>query len=205
MKRSLLEWALFLSSESLILGLFFNISRGIIIFDLYMTITPVCFFIMSYCLGEVKVSLRQALLNRDLVIFISILSIWLYVYAITRNGPDYVFQTLYYPAFLEEFNFRFLIIRFLSRYVGLGRSIVIQAAIYAAVYSNFLVYSPAGYPGMYSFFFVADNFAMSIIYGAIYYLRRNIYFDLTIHLSLYVMDVFLPASMGWLAYVSTPV
>lgn len=170
-----------------------------------MGLTPVLFVIMSYFLADVKISLKQVFLSKDIVIFISVLSAWLYIYAITRSGTDYVFQTLYYPAFLEEFNFRFLIVRFLSKYIGVGRSVIIQAVVYAAVYSSFLVYSPAGYPGLYSFFFVADNFAMSCIYGGIYYLRKNIYIDLSLHLSLYVMDVFLPASLGWLAYVSTPV
>lgn len=205
MERIRSELALFILSEIIILGLFFEISRGVLVFYLYMVVTPFLFVVMSYYLTDVKKTISRTILSKDMVIFLVFLFAWLYIYSLTRNGLEYVFQTAYYPVFLEEYNFRFLMTRFLKRYVGEGRAIVIQAILYALAYASFLVYSPAGYPGLYAVFFVLDNFAMSCIYGAIYYLRKNIYIDISIHLSLYLMDVFLPASLGWLAYVSTPV
>ena len=204
MERSL-ELTLFFLSEAIIIGLFYVVSQSEVFFYLYLSVTPVLFAVLSYYLLDIRAVIQKVLLSRDLIVFAAIFVLWLYLYAVTRNGPSYVIETAYFPAFLEEFNFRFIVIRFLARYAGEGRAIIVQALLYTVAYGSYLVFAPAGYRGAYALLFVLDNFAMSCFYGAIYYLRKNVYFDLSIHMSLYLMDVFLPASLGWLAYTFTPV
>ncbi len=203
--RKLSEIVIFVVCESILISLFFFLSKGTLVFYLYIGLSPLIFAFLCFYLKDVRSTVGQMLQSRDLVIFIAVFFIWLYLYAISGNGTLFVLETSYFPVFLEEFNFRFIIIVFLKRYIGEGRAVIIQSLLYSVAYSNYLVFSPTGYPGLYLELFIIDNIAMACIYGAIYYLRKNIYIDISIHMSLYLMDVFLPASMGWIAYVSTPV
>ncbi len=199
------ELMVFALGEFITIALFFLLSKGPLVFYLYMCLSPLIFVLLCLYLKDVRSAVRKMLTSRDLVIFAAVFFIWLYLYSISRNGPLFVVETAYFPAFLEEFNFRFIMVVFLKRYIGEGRAVVLQSLLYSVAYSNYLVFSPTGYPGFYLELFIIDNIAMACIYGAIYYLRKNIYIDISIHMSLYLMDVFLPASMGWIAYISTPV
>lgn len=176
-----------------------------VFYYLYLAATPVLFFLASYWSKDIRENLFRTLLSKDSLIFFSAIVIWLFLYAASHNGPLYVFETAYYPVFLEEYNFRFILLFLLKRKYSLGQAIVVQALLYAVFYSSFLVFYPSGFPGVFSELFFLDNFSMAILYGFIYYLRKNFYIPATIHLSLYLMDVFLPASLGWLPQIMTPV
>ena len=185
--------------------MFYLMQVDAIFYYLYLSVTPLLFVVISYSLPEIRNAVSATLLSKDFMILISVLLFWLYLYALTRNGPVYVFETAYYPVFLEEFNFRFLIIMFLQRRFPIGQAIIIQAVLYSLLYLSFILFQGPGYPGIFMELFMIDNFAMAVTYGAIYYFRKNFYIAAAVHMSLYLMDVFLPSSLGWIAYVTTPV
>lgn len=193
-----------LLTEPVIFALFYLSQVHVAFYYAYLCVTPFLFFLVSYYVDDIRKLVWRVLLNKDSIVFFSVLAIWLFLLAATHNGPVYVFQTAYFPVFLEEFNFRFILIQFLRRKVTLGRAVIIQAFLYALFYMSFLLFYPSGYPGLYAELFILDNFSMALIYGGIYYIRRNFYIPAAIHISLYLMDLFLPASLGWLAYVTTP-
>ncbi len=200
---------LFTTLEFLFFALFYlSQDPGIdhvLVFHLYIGISPLIIVVLTYFIPELRKVAKRAFLSKDMVVFIAVLSLWLYLYDVRHLGVSSVFSFLYYPVLLEELNFRFIVIEFLSSYVSEGKAVVIQALMYAIFYSSFVIFYPGGYPGFYTPIFVLDNFAMAVIYGAIYYVRKNIYIPLTIHLSFYLLLVFLPLSFGWLGYVTTPV
>ena len=176
------ELTVFTLGEFITIALFFFLSRGPLVFYLYIGLSPLIFVLLCLYLSDVRSAIRKMLMSRDLVIFVSVFFIWLYLYSISRNGPLFVVETAYFPAFLEEFNFRFIMVVFLKRYIGEGKAVVLQSLLYSVAYSNYLVFSPTGYPGFYLELFIIDNIAMACIYGAIYYLRKNIYIDISIPL-----------------------
>ena len=191
--------------EAAIFAMFYLIQVNVYFFYLYIGVTPLVFLFASVHFRDVRGAIYKVLLNNDLVILTTAMLLWLFIFAATHNGPLYVIETAYYPVFLEEFNFRFLIITFLRRKYSLGQSIVIQGALYAIFYSSFLLFYPTGYPGAFFELFIIDNFSMAIVYGLLYYLRKNFYIAATLHLSLYLISVFLPASLGWFPQITTPV
>lgn len=197
--------ALGILSEAAIFAMFYLIHVSVIIYYVYLGATPVLFILMSYYIEGIRKTLQKNLLHKDSIVFFSAITIWLFVFAATRNHPLYVFETAYYPVFLEEFNFRFVLIQLLRYRFTTGQSIVFQAILYAVFYGSFLLFLSQGYPGIFAELFIIDNFSMAILYGVIYYFRKNFYLPMTLHLSLYLIGEFLPASLGWIPYVTTPV
>ena len=191
--------------EGAIFAMFYLIQVNVYFYYLYIGATPVLFFLASVYFKDIRNSIYKVLLHKDLVILLSAIFLWLFLFAATRNGPLYVFETAYYPVFLEEFNFRFLIITFLRRKYSFGQAIVLQGMLYALFYSSFLLFYPSGFPGVFFELFIIDNFSMAIVYGVLYYFRRNFYIAATVHMSLYLISVFLPASLGWIPQITTPV
>lgn len=191
--------------EPAIFVLFYLIQVNVYLYYLYLAAAPVLFFLACWYVEDIRSEIYRVLLHKDSVIFFSFLAIWLFLYAASHNGPLYVFQTAYYPVFLEEFNFRFILMVLLRRRFAAGQAVVLQAFLYAIFYSSFLLFYPSGFPGVFAELFFFDNFAMAIMYGLIYYFRKNFYLPATIHMSLYLVTVFLPASLGWLPQVTTPV
>ncbi len=191
--------------EFAIFAMFYLIQLGTLYYYVYIGLTPLLFLLSSVYFKDVRGLIYKVLLNKDLIILISAIFIWLFIFAATNNGPLYVFETAYYPVFLEQFNFRFLIITFLRRRFSFGQSIVIQGVLYSIFYASYIFFYPTGYPGAFLELFIIDNFSMAIVYGVLYYFRKNFYLAATLHLSLYLISVFLPASLGWIPEVTTPV
>jgi len=200
---------LFIMLELLFFALFYfsqdSSIDGVLVFHLYIIIAPVIIVTLIFLIPQIKRITKKTFISKDMVIFISVLSLWIYIYAVKDIGISSIFSFLYYPVLLEELNFRFVVIEFLKHYTSEGKAVVIQAIMYMIFYSSFVIFYHAGYPGLYAPIFVLDNFAMAMIYGAIYYLRKNLYIPLSIHLSFYLLLVFLPLEFGWLGYVTTPV
>lgn len=193
------------SIEPAIFALFYLIQVNVYFYYLYLTVTPVFFILASVYVEDIRKSVYGVLLNKDAIYFISLVFIWLFLYAATKNGPLYVFETAYYPVLIEEFNFRFIILVLLRRKFEMGQAVVVQALLYSLFYGSFLLFYPSGFPGIFMELFIFDNFAMAILYGFTYYFRKNFYIAATIHMSLYLITVFLPASLGWLPQITTPV
>ncbi len=191
--------------EPAIFVLFYLIQVNVYFYYLYLAATPLLFLLASWYVEDIRKALYRALLHKDAIFLFSSLAIWLFLYAATKNGPLYVFETAYYPVFLEEFNFRFILMVLLKRRFADGQAVALQALLYAIFYSSFLLFYPTGFPGVFAELFFFDNFAMAAMYGLIYYFRKNFYIAATVHLALYLMTVFLPASLGWLPQVTTPV
>lgn len=191
--------------EPVIFALFYLIQINVYFYYLYLLVTPLFFLLASVYVEDIRREVYRVFLHKDSFYFIAFILIWLFLYAATKNGPLYVFETAYYPVLIEEINFRFILLVLLRKKFPAGQSIVIQAALYALFYSSFLVFYPSGFPGIFLELFLFDNFSMAVLYGVIAYYRKNFYIPATIHLALYLLTVFLPASLGWFPQITTPV
>lgn len=194
-----------LAIEPVIFALFYLIQVNVYFYYLYLTVTPLLFILATVYVEDVRKEVYRVFLHKDAIFFLSSIAIWLFLYAASRNGPMYVFETAYYPVLIEEINFRFILLVLLRRKFAAGQSVIIQAVLYTIFYSSFLLFYPSGFPGVFMELFLFDNFSMAIIYGFISHYRKNFYISSTIHMALYLVSVFLPASLGWFPQITTPV
>jgi len=195
----------FFISEVIIISLFEFAYNSVEFFYLYISVTPLIIGVLIYLDRDLMIRLRFNFSPKDIVIIVSVVSGWLYIYAVYGYSLKYVFDTLYYPVMLEEFNFRFLVTNVLGKLIGLPRATVVQAFLYSLLYLSVLYYAPLGYPGIYFYLFPLDNFMMGLFYGALYMLRKSISTPMSLHLSLYLMDVFIPPALAFLPYTLSPV
>jgi hypothetical protein len=175
-----------------------------ILFTIYLYATPFL-LIGIMLLARNRIHLQRNFLSKDFFILLGVVFLWLYIYGIMRQSELYVLSITYYPALLEELNFRFIIPELLSGNGKMGKAIVVQAVLYTLFYAGLPILQPGSYPGIYEYFFFFDNFAMSLFYGALYYLRKSIYIDVAIHMSFYLIEIFLNSSTAWIGAVLAPV
>jgi|GEM_PF-1588828 hypothetical protein len=204
-KRTLI---LFLLTEAVVYILFYFFLAFILVPYLSATIYYLYLFIVPLLLVATIASdhglIRDAISNienRDWPLLVTALFVWGYIFALNRLSP---FDIFYGIAIIDEINFRFLVFRMLSRYFKSEYAVIIQAAMFMLLYLNFIVFEPAAYPGLYAPFYAIDMFSMGILYGVLAYLRRSIYLDLILHLSLFDMIYFSPPIPGWIPYVMLP-
>jgi CAAX amino terminal protease family. len=193
-----------LLGEALIFGCFFFFFDYHILFFVYLYAAPFVFAMILY-LFRTGLPVKKNFLSKDLLLLIAVIVAWLYVYALVKQSTVYVLSITYYPAILEELNFRFIIPEMLSRKTGMGKALIIQALLYTIFYMGLPVLKPGSYPGVYLYFFIFDNFATSLFYGAIYYLRKSIYLDIALHMSFYLIEIFLTTSTAWIGAALAPV
>ena len=200
------RYALFIAFEAVIFSLFFGTYLlGIpFLYYLYLTLTPLFMFILIYLRGNLRENLSKLMLSKDIIIFFVAISAWFYIYAVYRAGTSYLEVVLYAPVLLEEINFRYVMINYLAPIARGGIAVILQALVYMFFYSAVLIASPGGYPGIFAEFFLIDMFSIGLIYGSIYFLRKNIYIDMVIHFTLWAMIPFTPAWLIWLPYSMAP-
>lgn len=208
MPLSLRSKALFILTELVAFGLYYGFLAAVHntpesggLYTLYLIIVPVLIGVTILQDTEIRNVLIGCLTRKDWIIFVAALFVWGYLFALHGFSPLYMFYEL---AFIDEFNFRFLVPTVLSHYISREMSVLVQALLFTALYANYIVFEPAAYPGLYAPLYLISIFAMGIIYGTVAYLRRNFYLDLVIHQSLYDIIYFSPPIPGWIAYSFLP-
>ncbi len=198
----------FILVEAFLFGTFFGTlaferSSGLagLFYGFYVYITPV--LLLGLCLTDpaLRDKLRSLIVSSDLIILIVVIIGWGIAWLYLGLSP----WGLFFPyAFIDELNFRFVFQNKISAYAGRGRAVILQAIAFTALYSSYVIFETAGYPGLFLPLFFLDMFGMGMLYGALYYLRGNIYSDIAIHISLYAMIPLLPAYLGFIPYSLLP-
>ncbi len=204
-KRTLI---LFLLTEAVVYLLFYLFLAFLLQPSLSATLYYLYLFIVPLLLVATIASdhglLRDAVRsieNKDWALLVTAIFVWAYIFALNKFSP---FDIFYGIAIIDEINFRFLVFGILSRYVRREYAVIIQAVMFMLLYLNYLLIEPAAYPGLYAPLYVVDMFSMGILYGVLAYLRRSIYLDLILHLSLFDMVYFSPPIPGWIPYLMLP-
>ncbi|MEM0155124.1 MAG: hypothetical protein QW597_00785 [Thermoplasmataceae archaeon] len=197
---------LFVALEAVIFFLFFSVylSGAVYSYWIYVTSTPIILIFLIYLQGDIGARIRQLVFSRDVVVLLTVLFLWYYLYAVTGESASYLTVTFYAPVLLEELNFRYVVTSYLSSLTRSGMATIIQAFLYAIFYSSVLIATPGAYPGFFAVFYLIDMFSIGLIYGVIYYFRKNIYLDMAIHFTLWAMIPFTPAWLAWLPYSMAP-
>lgn len=193
--------------EALIFILFYlnlGITSSDVPFYLYIGLFPLIAFFLVYISPGAKKDLRHLLVSKDMVVLISVIVVWVYIYELENLPVSYIFSTLYFPVLIDEINFRFIVTSYVSEKIGMGKAVVVQALLFTLLYSGYLIILPGSYPGPYAPLFVIDMVAVGLIYGAVYYLRRNLYIDISTHLSLWLMAAVIPYLLVWIPYTFAP-
>ena len=74
-----------------------------------MGISPLIFVVLISQIRVLKENAVQSLASKDMIIFFSVMGIWLFLYPILHQYAPYVVEISYYPVILEEINFRMII------------------------------------------------------------------------------------------------
>lgn len=207
MKSKVIRYALFLIFEAILFSMFYLtlwLKNSSIPFYLYIGLFPLFLFLLVYWSENARSKLKTLLVSKDIIIFFIVLSAWIYIYALEKVSIPFVFTTLYFPVLIEELNFRFIIMEYLSEFVARSRAVIIQAIFYTLLYAGYLIFLPGSYPGIYAPMYVIDMLSMGLVYGAIYYIRKNLYIDMSIHLSLWLMAEVIPFLLVWIPYALAP-
>lgn len=206
-KQDLRETVLFVFMQLIIFVMFYLSMSAYadIFFYLYIGITPVIFIILISKIRILRENAVKSLASKDMIIFFSVMVIWLFLYPILHQYAPYVVEISYYPVILEEINFRFIIARFIGKFTGLRKATVYQAILFAVFYLSVPIMEPGSYPGIYLPLFIFDTFGIGLVYGAFYYIRKNIYLSASLHLALYALSPIVPAGWGFIPYTLTEV
>lgn len=207
MKSKRLRHALFFLFEAILFSLFYLtlwIKNSALPFYLYIGLFPIFMFFLVYWSDNARSKLRTLLVSKDMIFFFIVLSAWIYIYALEKVSIPFVFSILYFPVLIEELNFRFIIMEYVSEYVGPSRAVIIQAISYMLLYAGYLVFLPGSYPGIYAPLYIIDMLSMGLVYGAVYYVRKNLYIDMSVHLSLWLMAEVIPYLLVWIPYTLAP-
>lgn len=206
-KQDLHETLLFVFMQIIIFVLFYlSLSPyAEIFFYLYMGIAPVIFIILISKIRVLREDVVKSLASKDMIIFFSVMVLWLFVYPILHQYTPYVIEISYYPVILEEINFRFIIARYIGKFTGLRKATIFQAVLFAVFYLSVPIMEPNSYPGIYLPLFIFDTFGIGLVYGALYYIRKNIYMSASLHLALYALSPIVPAGWGFIPYTLTEV
>ncbi len=171
-----------------------------LIYPAFEILVPVCLGLMFWFNRGVAWTAVKSLGNPDMFVFFFVLLFWIYIFAIKHIN---VISVFWEPEFVDEINFRLFLIPFLAIFIGTKKAVFVQSVLFALYYFSFLVFFPQAYPGIYYTLFIVDMFSMGILYGVIYMIRKSIYIDMSIHLSLYAMS-FVVVSLGWIPYLFLP-
>jgi membrane protease YdiL (CAAX protease family) len=206
-KQDLRETVLFVFMQLIIFVMFYLSMSAYadIFFYLYIGITPVIFIILISKIRILRENAVKSLASKDMIIFFSVMAICLFLYPILHQYAPYVVEISYYPVILEEINFRFIIARFIGKFTGLRKATVYQAILFAVFYLSVPIMEPGSYPGIYLPLFIFDTFGIGLVYGALYYIRKNIYLSASLHLALYALSPIVPAGWGFIPYTLTEV
>ncbi len=210
MRRLLYEILFFIGVEGFIFSTFYlflyyvvtsNISLAGSVYMAYEYGSPALLVLLIYYDHDLREAALKMLRSKEVFLLIGAIFVWGYIFALY----GFSLQSLFYaPAIIDEINFRLVATNFFSKFSNRGASTVIQATMFSALYANYLLFEPQGYPGLYAPLYLIDMFMMGILYGALYFLRKNIYLDVILHNSLYILSYIVPMSLAWIPYVMLP-
>ncbi|MCL5786448.1 MAG: hypothetical protein M1151_07295 [Candidatus Thermoplasmatota archaeon] len=183
-----------------------SVANAASIYILYLVFIVLFAGYVSLTDSDLRKSLTDLVASKDMAILMIAVAAWILIFAVFRQ--DTYQLLLYFPAYLDEINFRFVIQRKLTGYVGKEKAVLAQALAFTLFYSSFTVFEQAGYPWPYNLLDLLDTFSMGILYGIIYYFRRNVYGDIALHLSflgLSYMAQYMPLSFYWIPYIFSPI
>ena len=135
------------------------------------------------------------------VVLVSVAIVWVFifnsyhsVYSIYAPNTDtlYMLQILYFPCFVELFNFSSIGVGIGKLFMKKGTAIIVSAIFYSLYYYMYLINAYSGYPYPYDLYFMLDAFSIGIIYIGLYVLTYSIYPAMTLQMSLILLGLFSP-------------
>ena len=135
------------------------------------------------------------------VVLAGVAIVWVFVfnsyhsaYSVYAPNTDtfYMFQILYFPCFVEMFNFSSIGVGIGRLFMKKGTAIIVSAIFYSLYYYMYLINAYSGYPYPYDAYFMLDAFAIGIIYIGLYALTYSIYPAMTLQMSLILLGLFSP-------------
>ncbi len=194
---------LFVAFEAVIFGIFvlFEVVVNLETYYIYLFGLPTLMAVIILLDSRLRQSAADSFMSVDFLFLAGTIAFWYLIYGGFGFGRGQVLLTLYAPVILEEVNFRFILMEYIGRKMTMEKAVLIQGLLFGIWYLYYELIYQGTYPDIFlSITFFLSMITIGIIYGAIYYVRKNVYIPMALHLSLLLMV--LPISPWWLNLIS---
>ncbi len=143
------------------------------------------------------------------IFFLSVLVFWAYaifVVEINIATPElvYLIEIIYFPSFVEQFNFSVIGVEVGSTVLRRGSAALLSVIFYGLYYFVILINDTRGFPGVYFWFFILDSVGVGIIYIFLYTSTRSIWVPMILEVSLLMSVIFIPPLPAAFFYTFVP-
>lgn len=193
----------FIILEAVIFGvfLFFEICPGKMTYMLYIYGLPLAIAATIVLDKGLRNRVAESFVSADFLILAGAIAFWFFIYSFYGFGRWQVLISLYAPVILEEVNFRFVLLEYLGRKIGMEKAVLTQGLLFGLWYLYYELVYQGTFPNLFlTITFVISMITIGIIYGAIYYIRKNVYIPMALHLTLLLMV--LPIMPWWVDLLS---
>ena len=166
-------------------------------------------FIYGFALNGGKNILRAFGSIYGIILFLSVLVFWSYAIFIVDVNISmaeitYLIEIIYFPAFVEQFNFAVIGVEIGSTLLKRGTASVLSAFFYGLYYFVILINDARGFPGIYFWFFILDSVGVGIIYIFLYTSTKSIWVSMSLQISLLMSVIFIPPLPAAFFYTFVP-
>ncbi len=123
---------------------------------------------------------------------------------ITQEELFYLMEIIYFPAFVEQFNFSVIGVEIGSTILKKGYAALLAVFFYGLYYFVILINDMRGFPGIYFWFFILDSVGVGIIYITLYSVSKSIWLPMLVEISLIMSVIFIPPLPAAFFYTFVP-
>ncbi len=194
-----------------IMNRFTSMANSVQLVEYLIPILEIFVFIILY--RGISAPLKSIISPFWITILLSVLIIWSFIFFMYRDPFEiflpfadlmYMFQILYFPAFVETFNFAAIGVGVGRLFMKKGTAILVSALLFAIFYATYLVNQIPGYPFPYDYYFMLDVFAIGLVYIGLDVITDSIYPSVALMLSLALLGIYTPPFPASLFYTLVP-
>ncbi len=123
---------------------------------------------------------------------------------ITHEELLYLIEIIYFPAFVEQFNFSVIGVEIGSTILKKGSAALLAVFFYGLYYFVILINDVRGFPGIYFWFFILDSVGVGIIYITLYSVSKSIWLPMIVEISFIMSVIFIPPLPAAFFYTFVP-
>ncbi|MGP6240101.1 hypothetical protein ACNF40_06785 [Cuniculiplasma sp. SKW4] len=143
------------------------------------------------------------------ILFLSVLVFWAYAIFVVEVNISlteitYLMEIIYFPVFVEQFNFSVIGVEIGSALLRRGTAAFLSVIFYGLYYFVILINDARGFPGIYFWFFILDSVGVGVIYIFLYTVSKTIWVSMSLEISLLMSVIFIPPLPAAFFYTFVP-
>lgn len=144
-----------------------------------------------------------------IILFLTVLVFWAYgIFVVEVNISSteitYLMEIIYFPVFVEQFNFSVIGVEIGSTLLKRGTAAFLSVIFYGLYYLVILINDARGFPGIYFWFFILDSVGVGVIYIFLYTASKSIWVPMSLEISFLMSVIFIPPLPAAFFYTFVP-